>query len=396
MPHHAPDSATIPSATRRELTGVLLAALTGCAASGDVTEGPERGIALRSGFHAGQRPGALGFTWPNGIPAGQPLTEDQAVAVALWNNPDFQSALAGLGVARADVIKAGQLSNPALGLLFPANGIALEATASLPLEALWLRPLRVKAAQIEAQAVADHLTQGGLNVIRDVRVACAGIELARQRRRFAEESAGSFEGIAGVAEARLKSGETGELESAQARAEAHVSQQEAQRLAYEEKLAMESLRSLLGLSSSAMPLTLRPLPAAHPGAPRSAAALVREALASRPDVRAAELAVVAAGVRARLAKAEILNLAAAGKLRGASSGPARADQCSHEGQRPGTAGLAMVCGALRSSGRRVGLRTNRAPDVHSPPRQYPPCRRQRSYSRSWPGRRNKCCQQRRQ
>lgn len=297
---------------RSLLPALLLASLTGCEAPRSFPH-PEDGIARRSGFHAGPRPQALTFTWPDGIRSGQSLSEDQAIAIALWNNPDFQAALAGLGLARADVIKAGQLPNPALGMLFPNNASALEAAVKLPLDALWLRPLRVQAAQLDAQAIADNLTQGGLDVIRNVRVACAGIELARQRRLHAEESAAAFAGMAELAAARLKAGDTGELEPSQARAEAQVSRQEAQRLIYEEKLAGENLRALLGMSSGGAALSLRPLPPARTAAPASVNSLVATALASRPDIRAAELSVLAAGTRAKLAKAEILSLTVAAK-----------------------------------------------------------------------------------
>ncbi len=234
-------------------------------------------------------------------------------------------ALTGLGLARADVIKAGQLPNPALGLLFPNNTSALEVAAKLPLDALRLRPLRVQAAQFDAGAIADNLTQGGLDVIRNVRVACAGIELARQRRQHAEESAAAFAGMADLADARLKAGDTGELEPSQARAEAQVSSQEAQRLAYEEKLAVENLRALLGMSSGGTALTLRSLPPARTAAPAAVNSLIATALASRPDIRAAELAVLAAGTRAKLAKAEILSLNAAGKFTDGSGTQAGVD-----------------------------------------------------------------------
>ncbi len=288
--------------------------MAGCTAPGVSGDSPAAGIARRSGFRAGHRPQAFTFSWPYGIRSGQSLSEDQAIAIALWNNPDFQLALADLGLARGEVIKAGQLPNPALGLLLPNNAKALELAAKLPFEALWLRPMRVQAAQFDAQAIADNLTQGGLDVIRNVRVACAGIELARQRRQHAEESATAFAGMAGVADARLKAGDTGELEPSQARAEALVSRQEAERLDYEEKLAVENLRALLGMSSGGAALSMRALPPARSTAPASVNSLIATALASRPDIRAAELAVLAAGTRARLANFEILSLTAAVKF----------------------------------------------------------------------------------
>src|SRR5436189_1566666 len=51
------------------------------------------------------------------------LTADQAVAFAMTNNPRVQVALAGLGIARADLIEASTIANPLLEteLRFPAR-----------------------------------------------------------------------------------------------------------------------------------------------------------------------------------------------------------------------------------------------------------------------------------
>ncbi|MHB9002373.1 MAG: hypothetical protein ACYC9N_22995, partial [Thermoanaerobaculia bacterium] len=40
------------------------------------------------------------------------LTADEAVAIAMVNNPRFQVTLAELGIARADLIEASTISNP--------------------------------------------------------------------------------------------------------------------------------------------------------------------------------------------------------------------------------------------------------------------------------------------
>lgn len=76
---------------------------------------------------------------PPGTDLGRPLSDDDVAAIALWNNAAFQEVLAELGLARADVILAGQLTNPSFFMLFPAGPKQLEFYAKLPLEALWLR-----------------------------------------------------------------------------------------------------------------------------------------------------------------------------------------------------------------------------------------------------------------
>ena len=49
------------------------------------------------------------------------LTEDEAVALALWNNRDFHATLSSLGIARGDLVQAGLLTNPQMNLFVPAD-----------------------------------------------------------------------------------------------------------------------------------------------------------------------------------------------------------------------------------------------------------------------------------
>ncbi len=250
------------------------------------------------------------FSWGEGISAGSSLTPDHAVALGLLNNPDFQAALGDLGISQADIVKAGELTNPSLGLLLPHNTSALEFTAKLPVEALWLRPRRIKAARLDADAVALKLTQGGVDLARDVKLACHAVELARTKRARAKESATIFHQISDLAGAQFRAGETGELEASQATADALVARQEELRLQYEYDLAMQQLRGLLGLSASKENITLKPLPSPRLKAPAPVGRLVEEALINRPDVRAAEMAVEAAAAKAKLAPAEMVALSA--------------------------------------------------------------------------------------
>src|SRR5687768_9175896 len=52
------------------------------------------------------------------------LTADDVVQIALLNNRDLQAVYSDLGVARADLVQAGLLSNPIFdaAVLFPVSG----------------------------------------------------------------------------------------------------------------------------------------------------------------------------------------------------------------------------------------------------------------------------------
>ena len=252
------------------------------------------------------------FSFPDGIRAGQSCTVEQCVAIALWNSPDYQTALADLGLARADIVKAGQITNPSLAALFPSDAKAFETAVKLPLDALWLRPQRMRIASLDAEATAARLMQAGADLARDVRVAAAKVLQVRRQSRLAGENAALFEEMVRIAGTRQKAGENSDLEVTQARADAALAAQERERLKYEETMALEKLRSLMGMARQPSALALSDSGAA--AAPSvSVSAAVQEAIRSRPDVRAAELAVIAAGQRAGLAQAEILSLTASAK-----------------------------------------------------------------------------------
>src|SRR5262245_35524350 len=114
-----------------------------------------------------------GTTLPPGVVLEDGLTSDEAVAIALWNSPSFQVPLADLGLARADLVEAGMLRNPVLSLLFPWGPKQFEWTLQFPFDALWQRPRRVAAAQLNLDSVSQRLVWDGLTLVADVRNAFA-------------------------------------------------------------------------------------------------------------------------------------------------------------------------------------------------------------------------------
>src|SRR5262245_51554139 len=125
-----------------------------------------------------------GVILPPGASLENGITEDEAVAVALWNNAAFQELLVDLGIARGDLIQAGLLPNPEFVYYWPMSGKPYKYLFDFPIEALWLRPIRVRSAAREADRAAERLTQAGLDLMRDVRQAYADVALAHERVRI--------------------------------------------------------------------------------------------------------------------------------------------------------------------------------------------------------------------
>ena len=266
------------------------------------------------------------FVMPPGASLADGLTEDEAISIALWNNAAFQELLADLGIARGDLITAGLLPNPEFVYYWGTPEKPFKYLFDFPIEALWLRPIRIKSAAREADRTSERLTQAGLDLIRDVRQAYADVQLARERLRIAGEGVRLRGRIAELAEKRLAAGDIAPQEAATARIDALQAQQDAARIGYEIPVAEERLRNLLGLGLLREPLTLDPAPP-----PACVAfdvdALIRDAVATRPDAVATNEAVAAAEARvtfARLGWVRLLGIgdATSGRTAGHEFSPA--------------------------------------------------------------------------
>ena len=241
-------------------------------------------------------PEIQGTAIPPGVTLDDGLTQDEAVAVALWNNPEFQVQLANLGFARADLVEAGLLQNPVLSLLFPWGPKQLEATIRWPIEALWQRPRRVAAAQLAAESIAKGLEQDGLALVSDVKLAYTDYVFAQDRVALAERAMTELDAVAMLMDSRFQAGDISRLEARTAAIDAARARQDVERARLDAALRANEFRARLGLAleASDAPPRLTPAPLVRCVV---APVLVTDALAARPDVRAAELAVEAAGSR---------------------------------------------------------------------------------------------------
>jgi cobalt-zinc-cadmium efflux system outer membrane protein len=282
----------------------LLTAL-GCAADvEDRRPAVSAAVEERSGFAIGNGQGL-----PDGVFLEDGLDEDEAVALALWASPGFQAALAELGLARADVEQAGLLQNPVLSVLFPLGSKQLEFAAKLPVETLWLRPARIEAATLDYERAALLLVRDGLGLVRDVRAGWAELRGAHELAAVLHAAADNRERAAELDTARLRNGDASESEESAAQAVALLAGLQAARADKNIELVEERLRALVGLPAE-LEADLQPGPACADSELPEVESLVVEAQAWRPERRASELELEAAGVRCELAKKDILHLGA--------------------------------------------------------------------------------------
>jgi outer membrane protein, heavy metal efflux system len=245
---------------------------------------------------------------PTGIFIDKGLTEQAAIAIALWNNVAFQADLAQLGVSRAEVLKAGLIKNPNFSLLFPIGPKQLEAWLMLPISELQVRPHRIAVAKLNANRVADNLIQNGLNLARDTQIAFTNLCQTQKALSWAKENVHLLNEISKITQARLRLGDISKLEAKQKKIDALNALELSNRLTHDEKTFRHRLRSLLGIEPE-KELKLIP-PPSNLNFKKDLTAFVEMALASRPDLRIAELEIESAGEQIGWEEKKIFNFIA--------------------------------------------------------------------------------------
>ncbi len=231
------------------------------------------------------------------------LAADEAVQVCLLNNPGFQAAWMDVGMAKADLVQSGLLSNPSLGgsLRLPAGGglANLEVTIAQNIADLWQIPVRQRVAQAALDQAILRLARQAAELAADARAAYVRATGAQELHKVALDNLAIARQLLDLAIGRQQAGAGSELDvnlSRSAVLEAELSVESA-RLAASE--ARRSLAQLLGLSINADNIELaHPLPSSSPGLP-SAEDLIAIAQEKRLDIRAAMQAVAQTDARVR-------------------------------------------------------------------------------------------------
>ncbi|MEZ5324109.1 MAG: TolC family protein [Verrucomicrobiales bacterium] len=255
---------------------------------------------------------------PAGVALKNPLSEDQAVWIALFNNAAFLEAMADVGLAEADLVQAKTLPNPTLSMLFPAGPKQLEFAVKYPAEAIWLRPKRVAVARLDADKIAKTLQQSSMDLVRDVRIAYTNLSLAKERVKLAGEALRLSGEVAELVDARRRAGTALELEATTAKTDQLQAKQELEKLGDDVTLAKNRLAKVLGIGLSDFNISPSGLSEVS-SVPADLAGLLQDAFAARADLRAAEIAIESAVARAGLANSEAYKLTAVLDTNGSGS-----------------------------------------------------------------------------
>jgi cobalt-zinc-cadmium efflux system outer membrane protein len=178
------------------------------------------------------------------------LTVEAAMQIALLNNRRLQATFEELGIAQADLVQAGLLSNPVFmgEVRFPPHPhTPYELDVSQDFLDVLLRPLRKQVAEAQFEGVKLQVAQAVIELASQVRAAYFTLQGAEQALDMRRSIALAFEASADAARRLHDAGNITELELANEQAalgEARIGLAEAEVVALD---AREALVSLLGL-----------------------------------------------------------------------------------------------------------------------------------------------------
>ena len=238
------------------LAGSALA-LAGCAASNldQGFDGVSRTVADRTGRQ---------LVWDHGSTAdrqaadrvsailSRPLGPDGAVQVALLRNRGLQAGYAEVGLAQADLVQAGLLQNPALGVsvrfpdrLFSTTDVALDLTQNLL--NLILLPAKRDLAQAQLAAAQFSVAASVLDLVADVKKAYVRLSADQATAAVLGDRVAASDASVSLARRLHDAGNISDLDLSRQQADAELTRTE-----YADALAAgaadrEALNRLMGL-----------------------------------------------------------------------------------------------------------------------------------------------------
>jgi len=238
------------------------------------------------------------------------LTPDEVVQIALLNNRDLQAIYSDLGVAQADLVQAGLLSNPVFnaGVFFPVSGGKpdLELNVVMNFLDLFYRPLRERVAAAQFEETKLRVTGSVLDFAAQVRAAFyahqANEQMLEMRQTILQSLMASYE----VTRRLHEAGNITDLELNRERALAETAKLDLRSAEMAERQSREQLNDLMGIwANDTEWQTDRRLPDIPPE-PMPLEGLERTALAQSIDLSNARQRIVVAGEQLGLDRAASL------------------------------------------------------------------------------------------
>jgi outer membrane protein TolC len=219
-----------------------------------------------------------------------PLTAEDAVAIALLNNPSLLAAYAELGVAEAELVQAGRLRNPGFSFARLRRGEEREIERKFVFDVIGLvtMPLRLDAERGAFAAAQLRTARDVVGIADEARRAWTDAVAAAEISRYAEQVRDAAQASAELADQMKRAGNFSRL--AQSREQLFFEDAKSQlaRARLAALAARERLARSLGLTGGERAFSLPERLPDIPAAPRELRDAEGVAMANRLDVQAAK------------------------------------------------------------------------------------------------------------
>ncbi len=199
----------------------------------------------------------------------KPLTVDDAVTIALLNNKGLQASYAELGIAEADLVQAGRISNPMFSFsrLTHEAEVEYERKFMLPIVSLLTMPIRTKIENRRFEQAQLRAAGEALRIANETRRAYFSTLAAQESVQYMEQVKTAAQAGAELAQRMAAVGNWNKLQ--QAREQSFYADATGQLAQARQTLSTERerLTRLMGLWGSHTAFTL---PARLPDLPKAA------------------------------------------------------------------------------------------------------------------------------
>ena len=252
-----------------------------------------------------------------------PLPADDAVRIALLNNPGLQARYAELGIAEADLVQASRWSGPTLSFARLRRGDEIEREASIFFDVLGLLaiPLSTKAQGQRFEAAKYRAAEDTLRLALDTRKAWYGAVAAQQAAQYMQDVKEAAEASADLARRMAEVGNWPRLTQAREQAFYADATTQLARARQAKVATREKLTRLMGLWGEQAGYVLPERLPEPPPAVREAIELEAQALRQRLDMQAARRDAASLAASLQLTKVtRYVNLIEIGALRNSETG----------------------------------------------------------------------------
>jgi len=179
----------------------------------------------------------------------EPLSQENALRIALINNRSLQQTYAQIGISQSELVQAGLMSNPLLGYSIGRGGGLTTSTLSLDvafLDLLWI-PLRRELGGLALEETKLRVGDEVLKTVRDVKKAYIDARVAQEQISLYESQLKSHEASVQLAIRQYTVGNLSKRSLLKIQDTYAHARLESMRLNQENAHVRETLNRLLGL-----------------------------------------------------------------------------------------------------------------------------------------------------